>query len=260
MSESRRFTLDAPPFAGRTGRGVRVAVVDSGIAEGHPHVGAVAGAIVVGGAESPDALDRIGHGTAVAAAIREKAPDAELIAVKVFHDRLATNAASLANAIERAAEAGAQLINLSLGTANPAHEGMLAGAVARAAERGAIVVSAREANGVRWLPGALPGVIGVVATWEGERDAIEVRGDERALDRFAAADLAGATGREGSPGAAVASAGVGITIVASAYPRPIPGVPVERNLAGVSFAVANATGFLARQMEGTPPPRQAYRR
>jgi hypothetical protein len=36
---------------------------------------------------------------------------------------------------------------------------------------------------------------------------------------------------------------------ASGYPRPIPGVPRERNLHGVSFAVANVTGFLARSME-----------
>jgi hypothetical protein len=33
---------------------------------------------------------------------------------------------------------------------------------------------------------------------------------------------------------------------ASGYPRPIPGVPPERNLRGVSFAVANATGVIAR--------------
>jgi hypothetical protein len=32
---------------------------------------------------------------------------------------------------------------------------------------------------------------------------------------------------------------------ASPYPRPIPGVPPERNLNGISFAVANATGALA---------------
>jgi hypothetical protein len=35
---------------------------------------------------------------------------------------------------------------------------------------------------------------------------------------------------------------------ASPYPRPIPGVPVERNLSGASFAVANMTGFAARMM------------
>lgn len=224
----RAFSLDAAPFAGRTGRGVRVAVVDSGIAEGHPHVGAVAGAIVVGGSDSPDPLDRIGHGTAVAGAIREKAPDCELLSVKVFHDRLATNVASLANAIEQAAESGARLINLSLGTANPAHEAMLAAAVARATTLGAIVVSAREANGVRWLPGALVGVVGVVAEWDGLRDVITIRHDDATL-----------------------------TIVASAYPRPIPGVPPERNLSGVSFAVANATAFLARLFEAEPGLRSA---
>jgi len=33
---------------------------------------------------------------------------------------------------------------------------------------------------------------------------------------------------------------------ASGYPREIPGVPRERNLSGISFAVANVTGLLAR--------------
>jgi hypothetical protein len=32
---------------------------------------------------------------------------------------------------------------------------------------------------------------------------------------------------------------------ASPYPRPIPGLPVERNFHGASFAVANMTGFVA---------------
>ena len=34
-----RFMLDDPPFAGRYGLGVTVAVVDSGIHAAHPHVG-----------------------------------------------------------------------------------------------------------------------------------------------------------------------------------------------------------------------------
>jgi hypothetical protein len=34
----------------------------------------------------------------------------------------------------------------------------------------------------------------------------------------------------------------------SGYPRPVPGVPPERNLKGISFAVANVTGLLAREM------------
>jgi hypothetical protein len=36
---------------------------------------------------------------------------------------------------------------------------------------------------------------------------------------------------------------------ATGYPRPIPGVPRERNLSGISFAVANVSGFLARLLE-----------
>jgi hypothetical protein len=41
-------------------------------------------------------------------------------------------------------------------------------------------------------------------------------------------------------------------IAAAGYPRDIPGVPRERNLKGVSFAVANATGFVARALEACP--------
>jgi len=42
----------------------------------------------------------------------------------------------------------------------------------------------------------------------------------------------------------------GVTVFrASGFPRPIPGVPPERNLTGISFAVANVTGFVARMLE-----------
>ena len=57
------MTVQAPP--------VRVAVVDSGGNPSHPHIGRIAGGVaVVPGADSGDYLDRIGHGTAVAAAIQ----------------------------------------------------------------------------------------------------------------------------------------------------------------------------------------------
>jgi len=44
----------------------------------------------------------------------------------------------------------------------------------------------------------------------------------------------------------------GEIFLASPYPRPIPGVPPERNLHGVSFAVANMTGFVARTLQTCP--------
>lgn len=224
---SERFTLDAPPFAGLTGAGVRVAVVDSGIHPANPHVRvAVSGVRVAADGElDGDFLDRIGHGTAVAAAILEKAPAIELLAVRVFERTLATSADVLARGIVWAASNGARLINLSLGTANAARAAVLGAAVDEAVAAGAIVVSARESDGVIWLPGSLPRVAGVLLDRSCDRNelAMSIDGERRAF-----------------------------SFAASGFPRPIPGVPVERNLSGISFAVANVTGFLARLL-GTDP-------
>ena len=223
--------LDDAAIAGRLGQGVRIAVVDSGVHAQHPHVGGVAGGVAIGldGTEADDYLDRLGHGTAVTAAIKEKAPGAELLAVKVFGDRLATSCTALVRAIEWAAERRARLINLSLGTANPAHEARLSEAVEGAAERGSLVVSAQECDGVRWLPGSLPGAIGVLLDWSCARHSVRIADDS-----------------EGGP-----------AFLASGFPRPIPGVSPARNLGGISFAVANVTGVLARLLELEPGVRDA---
>jgi subtilisin family serine protease len=198
---------------------VRVAVVDSGIHPGHPHVGGVGGGIGFTSPEGPDGdyLDRLGHGTAVAAAIREKSPDAELYAVKIFDRTLATSIDRLVAAIGWAIDSGIHIINLSLGTSRPEHRGALTQLVARAAAGGSLIVAAAEDDGVEWLPGALPGVIGVGLDWNCPRDEYRVEH------------------RHGRP-----------LFFASGYPRSIPGVPPSRNLNGVSFAVANMSGFLAR--------------
>jgi len=219
-----RFTLDQPPFAGLTGAGVRVAVIDSGIHPANPHIDAPVSGVRIGAAGETDGdfVDRIGHGTAVAAAILEKAPGIELVAVRVFDRTLATSADILARAISWAADNGARLVNLSLGTANPARAALLGAAVADARAAGTIVVSALESGGVTWLPGSLPNVAGVVLDPSCDRNALVVELD--------------ATRRS-------------IRFFASGHPRPIPGVPVERNLSGISFAVANVSGFLARVLE-----------
>ena len=229
--QSQELRLDASPLGGRRGAGVRIAVVDSGVHVQHPHVGGVAGGVAItpDGSENDDYLDRLGHGTAVTAAIKEKAPEAELFAVKVFGDRLATSCTALVRAIEWAAERRARLINLSLGTANPAHEARLSEAVAGAAERGSLVVSAQESDGVRWLPGSLPGAIGVRLDWSCARHSVRIGADA-----------------DGSP-----------VFLASGFPRPIPGVSPVRNLGGISFAVANVTGVLARLLEREPDVRDA---
>jgi subtilisin family serine protease len=209
-----------------TGRGVRIAVVDSGVHAGHPHVGGVCGGVSIGPAGEPgdDFLDRLGHGTAVAAAIREKAPDADLLAVRVFDQSLATTGQALVAAIEWSSLQGVQLINLSLGTTNQQHAPALATAVATASERGAIVVAAAPQADAAWLPGGLTGVIAVDVDWDCPRDECRV----------------------------ITAGSNGIRLAASGYPRPIPGVPPERNFSGLSFAVGNATGLLALRLEGRP--------
>ena len=210
-------------FPTRTGRGVRIAVVDSGVHANHPHVGGVSGGIAIGpaGELSDDFVDRLGHGTAVAAAIREKAPDSELLAVRVFDRTLTTTGQALVAAIEWSAQQRVQLINLSLGTSNQEHSPALGAAVAKAAEHGAIVVSAAPQEGVAWLPGGLPGVVSVDVDWACPRDE----------GRVLSADAGG------------------IRLSASGYPRPIPGVPLEHNFSGLSFSVANVTGLLALLLE-----------
>ena len=203
-------------FADRTGQGVKIAVIDSGVSAPHPHIGTVCGGIAIGETgETTDYADRIGHGTAVMAAIMEKASAAEYFAVRVFQSSLRTKIEFLLRAIEWSIEQRVDLINLSLGTSNPEHAERFAPLIARATEAGVILISAASA-----LPGSMPGVISVTEHRDCPRDQYRcVRTPE------------------------------GLQFKTSGYPRPIPGVPAERNLSGISFAVANMTGFAARACE-----------
>ena len=175
------------------------------------------------GSLDDDYVDRLGHGTAVVAAIREKAPDAEIGVIKVFWRGLATDVPTLVRAIDEAAARKATLVNLSLGTPDPRHRDALEAAVARANRGGSLIVSAIENAGVNWLPGSLDGTLPAQLDWSCDRSAYHVVENQ---------------GRR--------------TIAASGYPRDIPGVPRERNVKGISFAVANATGFAARALECAP--------
>jgi subtilisin family serine protease len=209
-----------------TTRAVRVAVIDSGVHASHPHVGGVGGGIGIDehGAVHDDFVDRLGHGTAVAAAIREKAPNTDIFAIKVFDRELAATGAALIAACQRALTVRAHLVNLSLGTRNPEHEPALTDIVNQLRDNGAIVIAAGEQGGVRWLPGAIAGVWSVTLDWSVPRDSCW-------LERI---DRNGASFR------------------ATGFPRPIPGVPAERNVKGLSFAVANVTGIVAKLIADDP--------
>jgi subtilisin family serine protease len=206
------------------GRGIRIGVIDSGVFPRHPHIGLIAGGVAILPqdeiADDPRAwLDRIGHGTAVTAAIQEKAPAAELYAVKVFHDGLKTSGAALVRAIDWCVAQRLDLVNLSLGSINPAHRELFAQAVEHATAAGVTLVAARQNGDDLCFPGALPGVVGVGLDWEVPRDRYDLR-----------------------------TVGDATVCYASGYPRPVPGVSAQRNLSGISFAVANVTGLMAAQL------------
>jgi len=208
-----------------SGRGVRVAIVDSGVHAAHPHVNGIEQGVAIraDGSLDDDFVDRLGHGTAIAAAIRDIAPDAALMAIKIFWQTLATDVRSLVYGIDEACRRHARIINLSLGTSNPAHRAQLQAAVDRASQHGAIVVAAGEDDGTVWLPGTIANVIAAHLDWAIPRNEYRIL---ELNDR--------------------------LVVSASGYPRDIPGVPREKNLKGLSFAVANATGFVARALEAIP--------
>lgn len=201
-------------------RPVRIAVIDSGVHASHPHIGGVAGGIGIDehGASHEDFVDRLGHGTAVTAAIVEKCPAAEIIAIKVFDRELVATGEALIAACEYALTLNARIINMSLGTQNAKHEPGLADVVKRLRHHGAVVIAAGAQAGIRWLPGSLPGVWAVTLDWTVPRETCWL--DQIGLD--------------------------GASFRASGFPRPIPGVAPERNVKGLSFAVANVTGIVAR--------------
>lgn len=177
-----------------TGRGVTVAVVDSGVDTRNPHLGDV----VVDGADlvdpSGDAqgrTDTAGHGTAVAGQIAARrvdgsgvvglAPDARLLAVRAYvedtdrgrSDGTAPTTARMAAGIRWAVEHGATIINVSL--SSPVDDPELRAAVDAAAARGALVVAsagnrttAQDTSDSPRYPAAYPGVLGVAAVGPGD--------------------------------------------------------------------------------------------
>jgi len=77
-------------FSTLSGKGIKIAIVDSGVDPSHPGVGPLAGGIAfapgpAGNISSdPDFSDCVGHGTACAGIIRRKAVDAELYSVRIL--------------------------------------------------------------------------------------------------------------------------------------------------------------------------------
>ncbi|HSC65500.1 MAG TPA: S8 family serine peptidase [Caldimonas sp.] len=211
----------AEMHATATGKGVRVAVIDSGVELDHPDLaGQVAESANFTGGRA-DAAER--HGTAVAGVVAARAdnhvgivgvaPGARLLALRACRqagEETLCTTLGLALAMHAAIERDAQVINLSL--AGPADR-LIEQLIRIALERGVSVVAAADralANG--GFPAALRGVVAVV--------------DEQG----------GVT-----PGGMVAAPGSDVPTT----------VPVARwtVVSGASFAAAHVSGLLALMRE-----------
>ncbi len=157
----------APPAwaAGATGRGVRVAVIDSGWDRGIDDARVLPGA----GIDRADGRirvtdddgDRNGHGTAAAHQVLALAPEARVVPIRVFGETLETSPGAIVAALDRAVEQRADVINLSLGTTREEAVRPLYAACERARRAGAIVIAAGDNFGERSFPAAFDHVIGV---------------------------------------------------------------------------------------------------
>jgi len=114
------------PWRESRGRGVRVAVVDSGIEHDHPLlegcVDAATGAQVIIDEDGGVHIDRgphddaYGHGTACAGIIHSIAPDARITSVRVLGPMNSGKAVAFLRGLAWAVDEGFDVVNLSLGT------------------------------------------------------------------------------------------------------------------------------------------------
>lgn len=228
------------------GRGIKVAVIDSGIELSHPMLRGLrllddiafsSGAKNVIHRSGGRGIDVHGHGTAVAWLVREAAPEAQLGSFRVFDANLSSRFQLIEAAAMLAIERGYNILNCSFGTiAKIESMERFKSWVDHAYRRGAHVVCPcnnfffREPE---W-PGSFPSVITVnmAATTEG--------------DLFFRSDPAGA----GTRGHLVEFAARGVDLE----------VPWKNGVArqtGSSLAAARVTGMLARFLSrypGVKPP------
>jgi len=156
------------------GKGVIVAVIDTGVSK----VGDLADTNFVAGynfvANNANADDDHGHGTHVAGTIAQStnnkigvagvAYGASIMPLKVLTARGSGSVAGISQAIRWAADHGASVINMSLGGPSPI--GTMGSAVKYAREKGVVVIAAagNDGRGKVGYPAAYPGVVAVAST------------------------------------------------------------------------------------------------
>jgi subtilisin len=132
-----------------TGRGVSIAIIDSGIDTSHPDLASRIVESVEARVDNKrilfdpsDAGDSAGHGTACAGIVAKIAPDAEMYSIKVLGAGGLGDGQAFLAGLEYAIKQRYRVINLSLGTTKPQFFAPLHDLLDRAYQSGCIVVAA----------------------------------------------------------------------------------------------------------------------
>lgn len=121
-------------------------------------------------AEGPAEADPLGHGTAVAELIVERARGVPLFSAQVFDRRGLTSAAVVAAGLDWLVGQGVRIVNMSLGLTED--RVVLAEACARARAAGVLLVASVPAIGPLVFPAAYPGVVRVTGDARCQGDQI----------------------------------------------------------------------------------------
>jgi hypothetical protein len=206
------------------GKGVKIAILDTGIADHIAFKNAIERINLV--PLPANAADLNGHGTSVASLIFSSnplapgiAPGATPLSVRVADDNGSSNSFLIAQGIIAAVDAGAQLINISLG--GHGSSGLVANALDYAKQAGVVVVAAAGNSGTEGVmqPAASPSVVAV--------GAVDAKNQPMAFST---------TGKE----VAVSAPGYSVT---AAYPGNM-----AASVTGTSFSSPIVTGVIAATM------------
>src|SRR3981081_833235 len=132
------LTIDSGPFrlaearealATGTGKGGRIAILDSGIEIDHPNLVGISLLddlhVVDAGVQIEvkpgDGSDIYGHGTAVTGVIRRIAPDAQIGSIRVLGANLGSRTVIIREGVRQAIDRGYHILNCSFGCGLPEH-------------------------------------------------------------------------------------------------------------------------------------------
>lgn len=151
-----------------TGKGVRVALLDTGVDEDHSELaGKIAASYELVRADagyscvSARGTDEVGHGTACAGIIKRHAPDVELHSIKVIGAGARGSSDELVRGLQWAIENKMHVVSASLGTLDRRSRDKISDLADEAYYAGIVVVAAANNRGQTAYPANLSSVLAV---------------------------------------------------------------------------------------------------